>query len=435
MLSRSLIALFLSIVCAAGMAYYHLAIFVPGAIEQRNAQGLGNGFSFGADFYPLWSATREAWLYHRDPYSPQTTKKIQTGLFGRALDARHSGPTDDRAFANPAFAILLFWPMTLLPFSVIRIALLVILLVMTIFSIELWLRALRLRAGPTIFSSVLLLTLSSYPVLEGLYAEQMGLLVGFLLAASLAALIAQKCFLSGSLLALTLLKPQMMALVAVYLLLWSFAEWRSRRQFAYGFFLTSGALVTCSLLVWPQWIPAWLRSLENYRQHSTPPLAEYVLGDSVGFRGGPILIGALLASGIAVAWRMRQVSPASKDFGLTASLMLAITSITLLPGHAIYDHVLLLPGILLIAFRWRLFQKSSLPSRIVLGITTLAVFWQWMFAPIVIALRPVVSRELFDKTLLTLPIRTAASIPFGVCALLAFLLTSIMLKPAHDNGN
>jgi hypothetical protein len=132
---------------------------------------------------------------------------------------------------------------------------------------------------------------------------------------------------------------------------------------------------------------------------------------------------------------MRQVSPASKDFGLTASLMLAITSITLLPGHAVYDHVLLLPGILLIAFRWHVFQKSSLPTRIVLGITTLAVFWQWMFAPIVIALRPVVSRQLFNTTLLTLPIRTAASIPFGVCALLAFLLASVMLKPARDSGN
>ena len=75
------------------------------------------------------------------------------------------------------------------------------------------------------------MTLSSYAVLEGLYAGQMGLLVGFLLAASLAALVEGRFFLAGSLLALTLIKPQMMALVVVYLLLWSFAQWRVRWRF------------------------------------------------------------------------------------------------------------------------------------------------------------------------------------------------------------
>jgi hypothetical protein len=57
------------------------------------------------------------------------------------------------------------------------------------------------------------------PWLEGLFAEQLGLLVGFVLAASFAALLRQRLVLSGSLLALTLIKPQMMALVAAYLLL------------------------------------------------------------------------------------------------------------------------------------------------------------------------------------------------------------------------
>jgi len=49
-------------------------------------------------------------------------------------------------------------------------------------------------------TALILLTLSSYAVLEGLFAEQLGLLVGFLLAASLAALVRERLFLSGSLL-------------------------------------------------------------------------------------------------------------------------------------------------------------------------------------------------------------------------------------------
>src|SRR5580700_5407324 len=247
MLYRSHSVLFLAIICAAGMTYYHLVLLVPRAIEKRTAQGLGGGYSFGADFYPIWLTSRESLLHHREPYSPQTTRQIQMRLFGRPLEGRYSDPPDDRAFAHPAFAVILVWPVALFPFPVVRVALAVSLLFATASSIVLWVSVLRLRADPEMFASFLLLTLSSYAVLEGLYAEQMGLLVGFLLAASLAALVGQRCFLSGSLLALTLVKPQMTILIAVYLLFCSLAQWKSRRQFLAGFLLVSAALGTSSV--------------------------------------------------------------------------------------------------------------------------------------------------------------------------------------------
>jgi hypothetical protein len=56
------------------------------------------------------------------------------------------------------------------------------------------------------------------------------------------------------------------------------------------------------------------------------------------------------------------------------------------------------------------------------------LFWQWIFAPVVIALQPIVSPQLFNSTMLTLPIRTAASIPFGLLALLAVLMGRVMRK-------
>jgi hypothetical protein len=429
MLYRSHSVLFLAIICAAGMTYYHLVLLVPRAIEKRTAQGLGGGYSFGADFYPIWLTSRESLLHHREPYSPQTTRQIQMGLFGRPLEGRYSDPPDDRAFANPAFAVILVWPVALFPFPVVRVALAVILLFATASSIVLWVSVLRLRADPEMFASFLLLTLSSYAVLEGLYAEQMGLLVGFLLAASLAALVGERCFLSGSLLALTLVKPQMTILIAVYLLFCSLAQWKSHRQFLAGFLLVSAALGTSSVLLWPRWIPEWFRLVKDYRQHSTPPLVDYLLGDSLGSLLGPILIAALLVGALAVAWRMRHVSPASSEFGLTVSLLLAVTSTTLLPGHAVYDQIILLPGILLIAFSWRQFLRSSRPIRIVLGVSALALLWQWISAPAVISLQPMVSPQLFNSTLLTLPIRTAASIPFGVFALLVVLMVRVMRKP------
>jgi hypothetical protein len=411
-----------TIVCAACMVYYHLGVFVPQVLNVRTAEGFGKGYSFGADFYPIWLTAREGLLERRDPYSPQTTRQIQFDLFGRSVDARVFGaPPEYWTFAYPAFADVLFWPLALLPFSSVRVGLAVILAIVTVFSIFLWLRALRLRASPTLMSLIIVLALSSYAVLEGLFAEQLGLLVGFLLAASVAALVRQRLFFSGSLLALTLLKPQMMVLIAAYLLLWSLTQWRARWQFVAGFFLMSLLLGTSSLLVWPRWIPEWLHVVRGYRQYSPPPLVSYLLGDQIGPYIGPILTLTLLAGAIALSSRMRIVSATSAEFGLTVSLLLAITTIAIVTGQAVYDHVVLLPGVILIALSWR-GLAHSLPFRVVLGITALAVFWQWLAAPLVIVTRPILSQEFFRSAVLTLPIRTAASIPFGVCALLGLMM-------------
>jgi Glycosyltransferase family 87 len=423
----------LSVLCAAGIAYYHLGLFVPRAIEVRTAQGFGGGHSFGADFYPIWLTSRRGMLLREDPYSPEMTRRIQIGLFGRTLDFGSAAPVpsalrDYRAFAYPAFVDVLFWPLALLPFFVVRIALAVILAAATALSIVLWLRAFRLRIGRVALVSLTLLTLSSYAVLEGLFAEQFGLLVGFLLAALLAALVDGRLFFSGSLLALTLIKPQMTALVIAYLLLWSLAEWRVRWRFVGGFVFMAALLGISSLLVWPHWIGEWLRVVVGYRQYSTPRLAVYLLGNELGPRLGPVLIAALVVSAIVLAWRMRRAAPKSGEFPLTISLMLALTTITLLPGHAVYDHVVLLPGIILIALSWRAFAASSRVFRVVLRVTALVLFWQWMLAPVVIALRPILSQQLFFSTVITLPIRTAASIPFGVLVLLGLMLRHVAQK-------
>jgi hypothetical protein len=419
------------------MVYYHLGIFVPRAMEARATEGIGKGYSFGADFYPLWLTTREGMLHSSDPYSPETTRRIQIGLFGRPLDNNSPLTRDPRAFANPAFTELLFWPLALIPFPIVRVGLAVILGVVTAFSIVLWLRAFRFHVDRAMLASLILLTLSSYAVLEGLFADQIGLLAGFLLAASISALAGQRLFLSGSLLAVALIKPQMILPVAIYLLLWSFAQWRARRLFAIGFLSVSALLTASSLLNWPHWISEWLRVLIRYRQYSPPPLVSYVLGNHAASSFGPILIAVLLAGALAVVWRMRNASSGSIEFALTISLLLATTVVTLLPGQAVYDHVILLPGIILIAVSWRGFAASSRIFRVVLGVSALALFWQWICAPFVIAAQQILSRRGFTETVLMLPIRTAACIPFGVLAVLVLIMRQIALRQVilrQDHG-
>jgi hypothetical protein len=405
------------------MVYYHLAILVPAAKRVQAAEGFGNGYSLGADFYPIWVSAHEAVLHHRDPYSPENASEIQIGLFGRIVDARIFGaPPEYWTFAYPAFTDILFWPVAPLPFYMVRIGFGLTLAAMTAISVVLWLRVVTPRSRSLALALFMIpLALSSYSVLEGLFAEQIGLLVGFLLAASLAALVRQRLLLAGGLLALTLIKPQVIVIVTAYLLLWALSRWKSRWKFVAGYGTVAALLFGSSLLVWPHWISEWLHVAIAYRKYSLPPLAAYVLGAQLGSSFGPILIAALLLSAVALIWRKRHPSADSFEFALTLSLLLAITSIAVLPAHAMYDHVMLLPGIILIALRWRDFAGSA-PFRIVLAASALAVFWQWISAPVVVATRPFLSHDLFVSAMLTLPIRTAASIPFGVCALLSLMM-------------
>jgi hypothetical protein len=241
---------------------------------------LAGPYAFGADIYPIRLTSREWRLERRDPYNPAITREIQTGLFGRPLDARipSDPPIDYRTFAYPAYCDLLFWPMSELPFATFRIvwtALLAILIAATVFC---WTQALSWRVSWIWLAIIVLFTICSYPELEGLYAGQLGLLVGFLLAASLLALMRDRLVLAGFLMAITTIKPQMTLLAIMYLFLWSMSDWRHRSRFSMSFFATMSLLIAASLAVWPHWIPSWLGVIRGYHRYSTPPLISELLG-------------------------------------------------------------------------------------------------------------------------------------------------------------
>jgi len=425
----AVLTLCLAMVGAASMLYYHWHLFLPRALEASAARGLGNGYAFGDDFYPVWLTARQ-WRVkhydhydHRDPYSPEMTREIQTGLFGRPLDARipTDPPTDYREFAYPAFTELVLWPAGLFDFPTLRLALAVLLPILTVASFWFWMLALRWNIRPLWFLVLVALTLCNYPVLEALFAEQPGLIVSFLLASAMLALRAQRLMLAGVLLSSTLIKPQMTLLAIVYLLLWSLAD-RRRIRFCIGFVATTLLMMITSLWIWPHWVGEWIRVLLGYHRYATPPLAILVSGATLGPYLGPVAIVALLGVAATLAWRNRRASADSPRFWLTLSLLLAITSVTLLPGQAVYDHVILIPGIFLLTRYWRELRDAGRIPRtfLILGVAVLA--WQWVAAFAVIAIHSLLSAQQFDSSaILALPIRTAASLPFAVLALLACL--------------
>lgn len=409
------------------MLYYHLGMFIPRSREMSAARGLGNGYAFGNDFYQVWLTSREALRERRDPYSAEMTLEIQKGLFGRALDPHLStDPIDRRAFPYPAYTLLLFWPADEIPFPVVRIAVAALLAALTFASVFLWLRALAWRPGWKWLAVILLLVICSYPVLEGLYAGQLGLLVAFLLAASILATQRGRLLLAGLLMALTAIKPQVTLLVSFYLVVWSCYDWQRRWRYCAGFFSTLFLLLVTSLVVWPHWIQSWTHALAAYHRYTTPVLLKDVFTShfppSVVGPVTLVLTAGLMIVAVAIAWHNRSAAPDSPDFWMTLSLVLAITAITLLPGQAVYDHVILLPGILLLARRWRTFSSSPILKGL-LATGTILLLWPWFASLTLIVLHPLLTHDQFYSTpVLSLPIRTAAAFPFVVLGLLALAM-------------
>jgi Glycosyltransferase family 87 len=422
------LGLCLALIGAASMLYYHQRLFIPSVVVARTAQGLRNDFSFGNDFYQVWLTSRELLQHRSDPYSPEITREIQIGLYGHPLDPPRPGdPVDRRIFPYPAFADLLFWPSAEFPFAPMRVAVVCVLALLTLASVPLWTRALEWRLSPISLAVILLFTLCSYPALEALYAAQLGLLVAFLLAAAMVALQQHRFLLAGIFMAITTIKPQVTVLAVVYLLLWSLYDWRVRGRFCLGFFSTLALLVGTSLAVLPHWIQSWIHTILAYRHYNPPPLVAQVLTSPLGPRlAGPatfVLTAASIVIAIALAWHHRAAAYGSFAFWITLTLLLSITTIIVLPGQAIYDHLILLPGILLLVrYRSELREAGPVP-RALQSAGLLVLLWPWIAAFAVILLHAGLAPATFNSmAILSLPIRTAASLPFVVLALLAWTL-------------
>lgn len=432
----ALLALSLALLGASSMLFYEFDIFLPRAREVLAAKGLGNGYAFGNDFYQVWLASRECLRQRRDPYSLAITREIQIGLYGRPLDPHLPGdPKDLRAFPYPAFTEILFWPAAQFPFAVVRVAVVCLLASLTFASIALWTRALHWRLAWPWLGVLYLLILCSYPMLEGLYAAQLGLLVAFLLAASLLASQRGKLLLSGTLMALTTIKPQVTLLAILYLLLWSSHDWRKRGLFGVSFCLTVLLLAGGALVVWPHWIQLWLQVVVRYHGYTGTPLVNEILSTLLGTRAaGPATIVVIVMLGITsamLAWTNRKVSTDSLEFWFTLSCLLTITTIALLPRQAVYDHGILLPGAFLVASMWRKLSSRRIPKAMLL-IGAAVLVWPWAASFSLIVLRPMLTEQQFySNTILALPLRTASAFPFVVLGLL--VLAFLRVKRLRDS--
>jgi Glycosyltransferase family 87 len=329
-----------------------------------------------SDLYPRWLGARELLLHKRSPYSEDITREIQQGYYGRPLDpARPDDPKDQQGFAYPVYVVFLLAPLVGFSFSIAQIIFRWILIGLTGVSVLLWLRVLRWRVSCLVLAGSVILTLGSFPAVQGIKLQQLSLLVTALLAASVASVVGGHLFLAGAILALATIKPQLAGPMAAWLLLWALADWKRRRnRLIVGFASVWGALLVASEVVLPGWWKMFFEAVHDYHRYTQN---ESVLGMMAGRTGGMILTVVAVLWGIIWFWKLRRADAGADQFGAAVALAAALT-VLIVPMYAPYNQILLLPAILRLA-KWRAGRGPFSPAwRLIFSFGLLTLMWPWL---------------------------------------------------------
>jgi Glycosyltransferase family 87 len=414
---NSKLALALALLLAGSMWFYVQHILIGHQRAEAALHGIPRGNL--SDLYPRWLGARELLLHHRNPYSPEVTREIQIGYYGRALDpTRPLDPQDQQGFAYPVYVVFLLAPTVTLPFPYVQAGFRWFLIALTVASVLLWLRTLLWRPALTTAAILIVLTLGSFQVLQGIKLQQLSLLVGGLVAASAALLASRHLALAGVLLALATVKPQLVLPLVAWLLLWSFSDWHRRQSFVWGFVSTLGMLLAAAQYLLPGWIQRFREAVAAYRQYNDG--AGSVLDLLITPEWGRLLAGVALVALAVLCWRFRRASPDSSVFNLMLVLVLAIT-VAVVPKAAPYNQVFLLPGILFVSGNWRILWGKNRLMRFALVICGSVILWPWLAATVLAIASLGLPADTVQRGW-TLPLWTSLAIPLVVVLLLGCAL-------------
>jgi glycosyl transferase family 87 len=367
------VGLALAVAASASTWFFMNWILRPQQIADAIAHGRPRGNL--SDLYPRWLGARELLRHGRNPFSAEITREIQQGYYGRPLDpTRAEDPKDQQGFAYPAYVVFLMAPTIDLPFNVVQKGFRWLLFALAVASVLLWLYVLRWKPPCGTKLTFIILMLGWLPVVQGIKLQQLSLLVAGLLAACAACLAGGWLLLSGGLLALATIKPQLTWPLVLWLLLWAASDWRSRRKFVFGFGLVMLLLLAGAQLVLPGWLRMFVEGLGQYRQYTK---SQSILSDLFGVIAGRILWVACVLASTIYLWGLRRKPASSAEFGRAIGLIMALT-VVIVPMSAIYNQVLMAPAILAL-LRSESAADRILPAvRLARAIGYLLVAWPWI---------------------------------------------------------
>ncbi len=400
------------VLCAVSMWTYAERVLITHQLSYAAIHGNPRGNL--SDLYPRWLGARELLLHGRDPYSAEITREIQTGYYGRPLDpSRPEDPIDQQAFAYPAYLVFYLAPTIHLDFAIVQKTFFWILIGLTLASIPLWLRVLSWPVPPSIRAVLMVLTLGSLPVLQGLKLQQLTLLVAAMLALAMALLVTERPIAAGILLALATIKPQLVLPLLLWLAIWSLGDLKRRYRWAVSFLVVMAILCAGAEFWLPHWIARFWHAAAEYRHYTR---ATPILGVLLP-HPWDVLLEALFAAATAfVCWKQRKYPENTGAFQSSTCLVLALTVLEL-PTFSLYNQALLLPAILIVVRDQKILWERNLASRCVMVMVAVMLAWPWLSSTVLGGLSFVLRQETIQRAW-AIPEWTVLHIPASVTALM-----------------
>ncbi len=298
--------------------------------------------TLGTDYYTFYTAARMYLFDGTNPYSDEVTQMAQLGIIGRPA----SPEEDQLAFAYPFFMLFL-----VIPFGWLDIT----------YSQAFWMSLNVVFSVSVLISTLhnnkmlIVLALTSYPIVFGLFLGNFAYLLGFILLFVMDQIIFSKPpkstqWLIGFLLAWTVGKPQLTSFILIFILMIGYKS----KYFLIlkSFALSTIILTSVSLLLIPEWPIVWLQQIQKYAQYNQSELAYIfsVLLQNTQFEGivFPILIIATVVS--MIIWHYLREKTTGKVLVfydiLFANFFLSL-SLLLMPRTLSYDQILIFIGLVL----------------------------------------------------------------------------------------
>src|SRR5579863_605013 len=333
------------------------------------------------DLYSPWMGTRELLLHHRNPYGPEVSHEIQMAFYGRAID---DAPTksgvpvlNEQRFAYPVYVVLLLAPSAYVDFAIVRRWAWIGLALLIVCTVLLSLDFLSQRMPWQLLMAIILFTLCSPQIVQGLQFEQLAIVVGFLLVAGTWCVSKNHLVWAGALFALSTIKPQLALLPLCAFAIWTLGDWRRRWQLASSFGAVGCTLFVAAEVLLPGWFGYFLRNIAAYRKYApTSSLLWMLMGDRVGM----MMSGAIIIALLVFGWRNRAVTANSVKFVDVVVTFLMGVSLAF-PLFTPFNQVLLILPALLLVRDWKTLPKLS---RLVFIVV---VSWPWMISPVMTIFR------------------------------------------------
>jgi hypothetical protein len=354
---------------------------IRGPWEDHKDTEKGSATQLG-DLYPRWLGTRELLLRGRNPYGLEVSQEIQIALYGHVVPQNNLEQghkiIDEQRFAYPVYVVFLMAPTVYADFATVQRWAPFVLALLTVINVIFCLQILHWPLPWKIVVALVLFTLSSPQVVQGLRHQQLALVVAFLLTAGAWCVTRNHLAIAGALLALSTIKPQIALLPLCCFAIWAAGDWPKRWRLPVAFLAMLAALIGAGELILPGWLGYFLAGASAYRRYfPTSSVLHLALGDPLGE-----ILGALVVLGLfALAWRHRRTAPDSQPFVLTLAAFL-IGTILAFPLLTPFNQVILILPVMLLLRDWKALSGFvRLVLIVFLSWPWLVSFWLLIFPP------------------------------------------------------